>query len=273
MNTSGDEDKELQNLLTKYNSQLVEMEKGVIFYCNKCTIYVPRNHVVGHFHKNANHKEQKFKKKVITQLQEYLQAKGIINSDDVNQWKMEKIILSTSLPGIEVRTDCWSCNVCGTIVCNQSKAKQHVKKHTPKMIEDVILASITKVKGAQLLFSAFNKFFIRVNPATISSSGSFSSDTSTSWSKQALDALKLPLFDNQFVDDHDKGIFFAKSGWSEFIQGKDKSQFIKMAELPSKTKDFEYYSILRVVQSYFSERVNATIRGLSTLTRRHLNSE
>ena len=65
MNISGDEDKKLQNLLTKYNSQLIEMEKDVIFYCNKCTIYISRNHIMRHFHKNMNHKEQKFKKKVI----------------------------------------------------------------------------------------------------------------------------------------------------------------------------------------------------------------
>ena len=65
MNINDDEDKELQNLLTKYNSQLIEMEKDVIFYCNKYMIYVSRDHVMGHFHQNTNHKEQKFKKKVI----------------------------------------------------------------------------------------------------------------------------------------------------------------------------------------------------------------
>ena len=66
MNINDDKDKELQNLLIKYNSQLIEMKKNVIFYCNKYMIYISRNHIIRYFHKNMNYKEQKFKKKVIT---------------------------------------------------------------------------------------------------------------------------------------------------------------------------------------------------------------
>ena len=65
MNINSDENKKFQNLLIKYNSQLIEMEKNVIFYCNKYTIYISRNHIIRHFHQNMNHKKQKFKKKVI----------------------------------------------------------------------------------------------------------------------------------------------------------------------------------------------------------------
>ena len=57
MNINDDKDKELQNLLIKYNSQLIEMKKNVIFYYNKYIIYISRNHVIKYFHKNMNHKE------------------------------------------------------------------------------------------------------------------------------------------------------------------------------------------------------------------------
>ena len=75
---------------------------------------------------------------------------------------MEKIILFTFLSDIEMRMNCWSCNICDTIVYNQFKAKQYVKKYILEIIEDMILASITKVKKAQLLFSMFNKFFMSI---------------------------------------------------------------------------------------------------------------
>ena len=57
MNINDNEDKELQNLLIKYNSQLIEMKKNVIFYCNKCMIYISRNYIIKYFHKNMNYKE------------------------------------------------------------------------------------------------------------------------------------------------------------------------------------------------------------------------
>ena len=57
MNTNDDEDKKFQNLLIKYNSQLIEMEKNIIFYYNKYIIYISKNHIMRHFHQNINYKK------------------------------------------------------------------------------------------------------------------------------------------------------------------------------------------------------------------------